>query len=47
MSDFTIIELTPETIGDYGVCGYKDVAKHVELRKKSTGTVNTMKEASE
>jgi GNAT superfamily N-acetyltransferase len=34
MSDFTIIELTPESIGDYGVCGYKDVAKHVELRKK-------------
>lgn len=29
-----IIDLTPDTIGLYGVCGYKDVEKHVELRNK-------------
>ncbi|MCG8581009.1 MAG: N-acetyltransferase [Bacteroidales bacterium] len=29
-----IIDLTPDTIADYGVCGYKDVAKHKELRNK-------------
>ncbi len=29
-----IIDLTPENISDYGVCGYKDVKKHVELRNK-------------
>ncbi len=29
-----IISLTPENIADYGVCGYKDVKKHVELRHK-------------
>jgi len=29
-----IIDLTPETIADYGVCGYKDVKKHLELRNK-------------
>ncbi len=29
-----IIDLTPENIADYGVCGYKDVKKHVELRRK-------------
>lgn len=29
-----IIDLTPENIADYGVCGYKDVAKHLELRNK-------------
>ena len=34
MNDIEIIDLTPETIADYGVCGYKDVEKHVELRKK-------------
>lgn len=32
--DIQIINLTPENIADYGVCGYKDVAKHVELRRK-------------
>jgi len=30
----TIIELTPENIADYGVCGYKDIKKHLELRNK-------------
>jgi GNAT superfamily N-acetyltransferase len=34
MNDIRIIDLTPENIADYGVCGYKDVKKHVELRKK-------------
>lgn len=34
MEDVKIIDLTPENIADYGVCGYKDVQKHVELRKK-------------
>jgi hypothetical protein len=29
-----IIGLTPENIADYGVCGYKDVEKHLELRRK-------------
>lgn len=30
----TIINLTPENIASYGVCGYKDVKKQVELRRK-------------
>jgi hypothetical protein len=34
MTDIQIIDLTPDNIADYGVCGYKDVKKHVELRKK-------------
>jgi len=34
MTDIEIIDLTPGNIADYGVCGYKDVKKHVELRKK-------------
>ena len=34
MNDTQIIDLTPENIADYGVCGYKDVKKHLELRKK-------------
>lgn len=34
MSDIKIIDLTPKNIADYGVCGYKDVKKHLELRKK-------------
>lgn len=33
-SGFKIINLTPENIADYGVCGYKDVIKHLELRRK-------------
>jgi hypothetical protein len=33
-SDISIIDLTPESIADYGVCGYKDVEKHLELRRK-------------
>jgi hypothetical protein len=31
-TDIQIINLTPENIADYGVCGYKDVKKHIELR---------------
>jgi len=34
MTDIQIIELTPENIANYGVCGYKDVTKHKELRNK-------------
>jgi N-acetylglutamate synthase-like GNAT family acetyltransferase len=34
MKDVEIIDLTPENIADYGVCGYKDTKKHLELRKK-------------
>jgi N-acetylglutamate synthase-like GNAT family acetyltransferase len=34
MTNIIIIDLTPENIVDYGVCGYKDVKKHLELRKK-------------
>ena len=34
MSDIQIIDLTPENIANYGVCGYKDVEKHLELQKK-------------
>ncbi len=34
MNNFQIIDLTPENIADYGVCGYKDVKKHKELRNK-------------
>ena len=34
MADMQIIDLTPDNIADYGVCGYKDVKKHLELRRK-------------
>ena len=34
MINVKIIGLTPETISNYGVCGYKDVKKHVELQNK-------------
>lgn len=33
-ADTELIDLTPNNIADYGVCGYKDVNKHLELRKK-------------
>jgi GNAT superfamily N-acetyltransferase len=32
--DISIIDLTPQNIADYGVCGYKDVKKHVALQRK-------------
>lgn len=34
MDKVEIIDLTPENIADFGVCGYKDVQKHVELQRK-------------
>jgi len=34
MTDVEIIDLTPDNIAEYGVCGYKDVNKHLELRRK-------------
>jgi len=34
MNDLKIIDLTPENIGNFGVCGYKDANKHKELRNK-------------
>ncbi len=33
-ADIQIIDLTPDNIADYGVCGYKNVQKHKELRNK-------------
>ena len=33
-ADTQIIDLTPDNIASYGVCGYKDVEKHKELRSK-------------
>ncbi len=32
--DITIIDLTPENITEYGVCGYKNIKKQLELRRK-------------
>jgi GNAT superfamily N-acetyltransferase len=34
MEDIEIINLSPDNIAEYGVCGYKDVEKHLELRRK-------------
>lgn len=34
MEEFKILDLTPDSIADYGVCGYKDAKKHPELQKK-------------
>ncbi len=34
IDDIEVIDLTPENIADYGVCGYKNVKKHLELRRK-------------
>lgn len=34
MHDLEIINITPENIAQYGVCGYKNMKKHLELRKK-------------
>ena len=34
VSAVEIIELTLENFADYGVCGYKDMKKHKELRRK-------------
>lgn len=32
--DLEIIDLTPQNIADYGVCGYKDIKRHIELRRE-------------
>lgn len=34
MTDTEIIDLTPENIANYGVCGYKDLKNHLELKRK-------------
>ena len=34
MTDKQILDLTPDNFVDYGICGYKDAKKHIELRKK-------------
>jgi len=34
-SNVEIIDLSPENFADYGVCGYKDMKKHLELRRKA------------
>lgn len=34
MDGMEVVTLTPENIGEYGVCGYKNVQKHVELQRK-------------
>lgn len=34
MPEYKIIDLTPDNIAQYGVCGYKDIKKHAELRRK-------------
>ena len=33
-TDVQIIDLTPDNIADYGVCGYKDARKHPGLKRK-------------
>ncbi len=34
MDNLEIIDITPDNISRYGVCGYKDLTKHEELRRK-------------
>ena len=34
MTDIQIFDITPKNIADYGICGYKDTKKHLELRRK-------------
>lgn len=34
MKNIRIIDLTPQNIPDYGLCGYKNVKKHIELKRK-------------
>lgn len=34
MKDYRIIDITPDNIEDFGVCGYKDARKHPELQNK-------------
>lgn len=32
--DAKIVDVTPDTLANYGICGYKDVKKQLELRRK-------------
>ncbi len=34
MDGIEIVTLTPENVGQYGLCGYKDAKKHAELQRK-------------
>lgn len=34
MEACSIVDLTPDNVGQYGLCGYKDAKKHVELQRK-------------
>jgi GNAT superfamily N-acetyltransferase len=34
LTDAKILDLTPDTLADYGICGYKDVKKQLELQRK-------------
>jgi len=34
LTDAKIVDLTPDNMADYGICGYKDVKKQLELRRK-------------
>lgn len=34
MEDIRLLDLTPDNIADYGVCGYKDAKKNPELQRK-------------
>ena len=34
MEDIQTINITPDNISQYGVCGYRDLKKHEELRRK-------------
>ena len=33
-NDIKIIDITPQNIATYGVCGYKDIKKHIEITRK-------------
>jgi N-acetylglutamate synthase-like GNAT family acetyltransferase len=34
LTNAKIFDLTPDTLADYGICGYKDVKKQLELQRK-------------
>jgi hypothetical protein len=44
-SDIEVIDLTPDNISDYGVCGYKDVEKHLELRMNIPAIIIDLKDS--
>lgn len=35
MTSFTTIDLTPDTLPEYGICGYKNAGKQEEIRRKA------------